>query len=154
MDRFIRTNGLQLRYLEHLGDGPSIVRLPGLTANAHAFDGLVQAGLSPRFRALALDLRGRGRSDAPVYGYTTADHAAEVHGLLDALGIERATLAGHSFGGLLTFYLAAQYPARVTWLLVLDAASSIVWRAKIERTISETKVLRISLMSKEHVHNE
>lgn len=36
-----------------------------------------------------------------------ADHAADVIGLLDVLDIERATLAGHSFGGLLAFYLAA-----------------------------------------------
>ena len=84
MDRFIRTNGIQLHYLEHPGDGPSTVLLPGLTANAHAFDGLVQAGLSPRFHTLALDLRGRGLSDAPEYGYTMADHAADVLGLLDA----------------------------------------------------------------------
>src|SRR5215211_7122771 len=122
MDRFIRTNGIQLHYLEHPSDGPSIVLLPGLTANAHAFDGLVQAGLSPRFHTLALDLRGRGLSDAPEHSYTMADHAADVIGLLDALDIERATLAGHSVGGLLTFYLAAQYPARVTRLIVLDAA--------------------------------
>ena len=39
MDRFIRTNGIQLHYLERPGDEPSIVLLPGLTANAHAFDG-------------------------------------------------------------------------------------------------------------------
>lgn len=65
MDRFIRTNRLQLHYLEHFGDGPSIVLLPGLTANARAFDGLVQAGLSPRFRALALDLRGVASATRP-----------------------------------------------------------------------------------------
>jgi pimeloyl-ACP methyl ester carboxylesterase len=124
MDRFIRTNGLQLHYLEHPGDGPLIVLLPGLTANAHAFDGLVQAGLSPRFQALALDLRGRGLSDAPAHGYAMADHAADVIGLLDALGIARAIFAGHSFGGLLTYYLAAQYPARVSRLIILDAAMS------------------------------
>src|SRR5262245_50949654 len=120
MDRFIRTNGIQLHYLEHPGDDPSIVLLPGLTANAHVFDGLVRAGLSPRFRALALDLRGRGLSDAPTDGYTMADHAADVIGLLDALGIERATLAGHSFGGFLTFYLAANFPDRVARLIILD----------------------------------
>jgi pimeloyl-ACP methyl ester carboxylesterase len=124
MDRFIRTNGLQLHYLERSGDGPLIVLLPGLTANAHAFDGLVQAGLSPRFHTLALDLRGRGLSDAPAYGYTMADHAADVIGLLDALGIAQVAFAGHSFGGLLTYYLAARYPARVTRLIILDAAMS------------------------------
>jgi pimeloyl-ACP methyl ester carboxylesterase len=125
MDRFIRANGIQLHYLQHPGGDPSIVLLPGLTANAHGFDGLVQAGLSPRFRALALDLRGRGLSDAPTSGYTMADHAADVIGLLDALGIERATLAGHSFGGFLTFYLAANFPARVARLIILDAGMAM-----------------------------
>src|SRR5262245_59777895 len=86
MDRFVETNRIRQHFLAHPGDCPAIVLLPGLTANAHAFDGLIQQGLSPRFRVLALDLRGRGESDKPAAGYTMADHAADVIGLLDALG--------------------------------------------------------------------
>lgn len=126
VDRFERVNGIQLHYVEHEGDGPPIILMPGLTANAHCFDGLVQAGLSRHFRVLALDLRGRGLSDKPQTGYTMADHAADVIGLIDALGVRGATVGGHSFGGLLTIYLGANHPEYVSRLVVIDAAAGLI----------------------------
>jgi len=93
MDRFAQVNKIQLHYLDHPGGEPALILMPGLTANAHCFDGLVQAGLSPRFQVLALDLRGRGLSDKPATGYSMADHAADVVGLLDALGSDGWCLA-------------------------------------------------------------
>lgn len=124
MERFVQTNGIQLHCLDHPGGEPPLVLMPGLTANAHAFDGLIGAGLSPALRVLAVDLRGRGLSDKPERGYGMAEHAADVVGLLDALGLERVVLGGHSFGGLLALYMAAHYPERVARLVVLDAACS------------------------------
>jgi pimeloyl-ACP methyl ester carboxylesterase len=123
MDRFIATNGIQLHCLDHSGGGPPLVLMPGLTANAHSFDGLIDAGLNPSLRVLALDLRGRGLSDKPVSGYGIADHAADVIGLLDALELPQVILGGHSFGGLLTIYLAAHHPERFSKLVVIDAAA-------------------------------
>jgi pimeloyl-ACP methyl ester carboxylesterase len=117
------------------------VLLPGLTASAPIFDGLIQAGLSPRFHVLALDLRGRGRSEAPPAGfdpaapaanYTMADHATDVIGLLDALDIRDPILVGHSFGGLLALYLAAHFPERFPRLGVLDAAIALATPATRE----------------------
>ncbi len=58
----IPTPGISLHFLDHQGHEPTIVLLPGLTANAHIFDGLIQAGLSPHFHVLALDLRGAARA--------------------------------------------------------------------------------------------
>lgn len=123
MDRYVQVNGIRLHYLDHGGEGPPLLLMPGLTANAHAFDGLVAAGLSSAVRLLALDLRGRGLSDKPESGYTLAAHAADVVGLLDHLGLESVALGGHSFGGLLGLYMAARYPDRVSRLLVIDAAA-------------------------------
>ena len=120
-DRYVTTNGIRLHYLDHSGPGPVLVLAPGLTANAHSFDGLVRAGLSDVARVIALDLRGRGESDAPPSGYTMEDHARDVLGLLDALGLERIVMGGHSFGGLLTYWLAANYPERIDRCVVLDA---------------------------------
>lgn len=126
MNRFVQTNNIQLHYLDYPGDGPTLALMPGLTANAHAFDGLIQAGLSPRFRVLTLDLRGRGLSDKPATGYySMADHAADVVGLLDAIDLDRVILGGHSFGGLLTFYITAHQPERVSKLVIIDAAGSM-----------------------------
>jgi len=125
MDQFVRVNDIQLHYLEHPGGDPPLVLMPGLTANAYSFDGLIKAGLSSSLRVLALDLRGRGLSDKPDSGYSMADHAADVLGLLDALEFQRVVLGGHSFGGLLTLYMAAHYPERISKLVVIDAAGSM-----------------------------
>lgn len=131
---FIRTNGINLHYLDHPGRAPTLVLLPGLTVSAPIFDGLIQAGLSPRFHVLAPDLRGRGRSDAPPAGfdpaapaanYTMADHAADVIGLFDELGIRDPVLVGHSFGGMLALYLAAHFPERFPRIVVLDWAMAL-----------------------------
>ena len=126
MDRFAHVNNIQLHYLDYEGGEPILVLLPGLTANAHAFDGLIQAGLSNQFRVLALDLRGRGLSDKPAVGYSMAEHAADVISLLDNLGIERVVMCGHSFGGLLTLYLASHYAERVSKLVIIDSSGLLV----------------------------
>jgi pimeloyl-ACP methyl ester carboxylesterase len=124
-DRYATTNGIRLHYLEHAGPEPTLVLAHGLTANAHSFDGLVEAGLSRVARVLALDLRGRGESDQPAAGYTMVDHAHDVLGLLDALGLGRVVMGGHSFGGLLTYWLAANHPERVERCIVLDAPAQV-----------------------------
>jgi pimeloyl-ACP methyl ester carboxylesterase len=125
MDQWMRVNNIALHYLDHPGSDPPLILMPGLTANAHSFDGLINAGLSPAQRVLALDLRGRGLSDKPDSGYSMADHAADVLGLLDALKLQQVVLGGHSFGGLLTIYMAARYPERVSKLVVIDAAGKM-----------------------------
>src|SRR4051812_13925013 len=110
-------NGIDLHYLDHAGAAAPIVLLPGLSANAHVFDGLVAAGLAPRHRVIALTLRGRGESSAPAHGYRMADHAADVLALLDQLELPRVVMAGHSFGSLLALYIAAHWPERVDRLV-------------------------------------
>jgi pimeloyl-ACP methyl ester carboxylesterase len=117
---FIEVNGIRLHYLDHGGEGPTLVMTPGLTANAHSFDGLAKA-ISSDIRLIAVDLRGRGLSDKPDTGYTMEDHDADVLGLLDHLEIGRAFLGGHSFGGLLTYHIAAHHPDRVKRCVVMDA---------------------------------
>jgi pimeloyl-ACP methyl ester carboxylesterase len=126
MERFAQVNKIQLHYLDYGGQEPALVLLPGLTANARAFYGLIQAGLNERFRVLALDLRGRGLSDKPEAGYSMAEHAADVVSLLDHLGIERVVMCGHSFGGLLTLYLASRYPERINKLVIMDSSSLLI----------------------------
>jgi pimeloyl-ACP methyl ester carboxylesterase len=124
-DRFLSVNGVRIHYVDTPGGSPAIVMLHGLSANARCFAGLIAAGLSPAFRVIAPDLRGRGKTDKPLTGYTMADHAGDVLALLDALGLERVTLAGHSFGGYVAIYLASKFPERVEKLIVIDAAITL-----------------------------
>lgn len=97
--------------------------LHGLTANARAFDGILDAGLRRYARVITVDLRGRGLSSMPAFGYTMQDHAADIIGLLRALGLSKVILGGHSFGGLLSCYIAALYPEKVEKVIILDAGA-------------------------------
>ncbi|MCP4966432.1 MAG: alpha/beta hydrolase [bacterium] len=122
---FAETGQVRLHYLDHDGGGPTLILLPGLTANAHSFGGLLQAGLADHLRVLAVDLRGRGQSDAPDGLYDVATHAADVLGFMDALNIDRAIVGGHSFGGLVSYYLAANHPDRVSACVAMDAPAEV-----------------------------
>ena len=117
-----RVGEVDLFHLDAPGGAPPIVLLHGLSANAHSFGGIIAAGLSPAHRVIAPDLRGRARSSKPASGYTMADHARDVIALLDALHLDRVILGGHSFGGYLAIYIAANFPARVERLVVIDSA--------------------------------
>ena len=132
MEKFVDANGIRLAYLDHPGPGETLVLMHGLTANAHSFGGLIAAGLNDAMRVIAVDLRGRGQSDKPMSGYRMADHAADILGLMDALSLEQVVLAGHSFGGLLTLYMAAHYPKQIKKFIVIDAAAVVARPAVVD----------------------
>ena len=125
MDGFAEVNGIRLHYIDHGGGGTPLLMMPGLTGNAHAFDGLVAAGLGRIFRLIVLDLRGRGMSDKPETGYTLEDHAEDVAQFIRRQALQPVILGGHSFGGLLALYLARRNPDLVSRLVVLDAAAAM-----------------------------
>ena len=124
MSNFVSTNGIRLHYLERSGTGPTLLLAPGLAASA-SFYGALLDQLSPRLHVIAFDLRGRGSSARPDTGYTMADHAADMVGAMDALGLDRVVFGGHSFGGLLTYVMAAMYPDRVERGVVIDAPAEV-----------------------------
>lgn len=122
---YVSANGIRQHYIDYAGEGPALILMPGLTANARFFDGLIRAGLAPALRVIAVDLRGRGETDKPDTGYSMAEHATDILALMDELGIEQVNLGGHSFGGLLTYYLAAHFPARFSRCVVIDAPAEV-----------------------------
>lgn len=121
---FIQVNDINLHYIDYGGDGPILVLLHGLTANAHAFDGIVD-GLKEHYRLICPDLRGNGLSDKPAFCYTVAEHADDILGLIAHLGAKDVYLGGHSYGGYLSFYIASNHPEVVSRLVILDAAKSM-----------------------------
>lgn len=122
----IQVNKINL-YFRHIEnpEKKQLMLLHGLTANSHAFDGLLHEGLSENFELIIPDLRGRGKSDKPAFRYSFKEHALDIIGILDSLKISKIHIAGHSFGGLLGSYLAVHYPHRINKLILLDAAAEM-----------------------------
>jgi pimeloyl-ACP methyl ester carboxylesterase len=95
--------------------------LPGFGTGAHVFDELAPA-FTDHFHVLALTPRGFPPSSAPNSGYTIAQLAADVRGVLDQLGARRAVLAGHSISGAVISRFAEADPERLRAAIYLDAA--------------------------------
>ena len=115
----------RIHALDFGGKGPTMVCLHGVTGNAWNW-GAFAAGVRSRRRVVALDLRGYGESQwSPTGAYTTADHAADLSCVLDALETDAAVeLIGSSWGALVAVAYAAENPGRVGRLVVVDVEPS------------------------------
>lgn len=100
-------------------DATPLVLLHGIWDTWRIF-ARVGASLAAERTVHALDLRGHGDSDKPLTGYAIGDYAADVRGVLDALGVARADLLGFSLGTLVAIRLASDAPERVARLLLED----------------------------------
>jgi pimeloyl-ACP methyl ester carboxylesterase len=113
-----KANGIDL-YYEVEGDGPGLVMIPGTgSSGAKWRAGPSSALAAGGFKVITFDHRGTGRSEKPDVAYSTRMFAADVVGLLDALGIERAHIFGHSMGGRVAQWVALDCPARVRSLVL------------------------------------
>jgi 3-oxoadipate enol-lactonase len=90
--------------------------------------------LAERLRVVRFDHRGHGRSPAPPGPYSIAAMGRDVLGLLDRLGIERASFCGLSIGGMVGIWLAANAPGRIEHLVVICSSAHLppaeAWRAR------------------------
>jgi non-heme chloroperoxidase len=98
----------------------AVVLLPGPTDSWRSYEPVLDR-LPSSIRAIAVSQRGHGDSDKPPTGYRVEDFAADVPPLLDALGVDRAVLAGHSGSCLVVRRVAIDHPERVAGL-VLEAS--------------------------------
>ena len=119
-ERRIEVDGLSTRYLE-AGEGPPLVLLHALGESAVDWRWVLPA-LARTHRVYAPDLPGFGGSGKPAAGYSSAFFARFVAAYLDALGVERAVVAGNSLGGLAVLRLALSEPERVGALALIDSA--------------------------------
>ena len=94
---------------------PVVILLPGPTDSWRSYESVLDQ-LPSSVRAIAVSQRGHGDSDKPPTGYRVEDFAADVPLLLDALGVERAVLAGHSGSCLTVRRVAIDHPERVAGL--------------------------------------
>lgn len=116
---FVDVHGLEMHVaLAGAEDAPPVVLLHGWPQNWWTWR-FVIPGLAERFRVIAPDLRGHGWTSAPQRGYEKEQLAADVLGLLDALGIQRVTWVGHDWGGFVGFLAALSAPQRIERMLAV-----------------------------------
>ncbi len=121
---WLTTDGLKLHYRDYPGgaDGrPPIICIPGLTRNARDFEGVAER-LSPEWRVICVDLRGRGESpqSPDSASYSPPTYVLDIGALYVALGIPRAVILGTSLGGLIAMAMALTTPERLAGVLLND----------------------------------
>src|SRR3954452_15443059 len=122
--RRMRIDDREVRYVD-AGEGPALIFLHGLGASWQSWLENI-----PEFardhRVVAMDLPGFGCSDLPEHDITIEYYADWAFRLLDALGIDRGALVGHSMGGFIAADMAIRQPERVQRLALVSAA--VFWQ--------------------------
>lgn len=120
----VKGDGLEINLAVWEGTGKPILCVHGITANCRCWD-VLASSLAPEYRVMAMDLRGRGRSDKPDTGYSLDHHIRDIHRLLDNLDIDQAVIMGHSLGAFIGLVFAAQYPDRIDRLILVDGGGDL-----------------------------
>lgn len=115
----IKTNGTTL-HVRIGGHGPAVVMLHGFGDTGDMW-APVAAALVKDHTVIVPDLRGMGLSDHPDTGYGKKNEAVDIAGIMDHLKVVKADLVTHDIGNMVGYALAAQYPARITKWIVIDA---------------------------------
>jgi pimeloyl-ACP methyl ester carboxylesterase len=115
-------NGIRLAYVE-LGNpkGEPLLLLHGYTDSSRSWS-LVAPFLSD-YRLLIPDQRGHGAADAPACCYAISNYADDARLFLDAIGVRRAAVAGHSMGSMVAMAMAAEYPERVSSIVLIGSTA-------------------------------
>ncbi len=124
-NHYITREGISLHSIEYPNTNAPLLLMHGLSANALAFNGLIEAGLTNKWHVYSIDFRGRGQSGKRAFAFSVKHHAQDVITQMDDWGIEQIVACGHSFGGLIGSYLAYHYPKRISKLILLDVAPAL-----------------------------
>ena len=128
--RFVGANGSRFHVVE-AGTGPLVLFLHGFPEFWWAWHEVLPAVAGAGMRAVAMDMRGYGASDKPPRGYDGYTMAADVTGLIRALGERSAVIVGGGFGGMIGWTAAAFHPRMVRRLVVMGAAHPLRLRAAL-----------------------
>src|SRR5258708_9516124 len=113
-------NGIDIHYLRTGGSKPPLVLLHGLTGSGACWSPLARA-LETEFDVVMPDARGHGSSSTPLSGYGYEDHARDVVGLIQGLGLAAPVLLGHSMGGMTAAGVASQTAVAIRWVILADS---------------------------------
>jgi pimeloyl-ACP methyl ester carboxylesterase len=111
--RTIKTNGINMHIAE-AGSGPLVLLIHGFPELWYSYRHQIPALADAGFHAVAIDVRGYGRTDAPepIEAYSMKNMTADAVGVLDALGEETAVVVGHDWGSPIAWNSAVLYPDR------------------------------------------
>ena len=126
------SDGIRLHY-EVIGRSSAtpVLMIQGLGADKHGWD-MQRFVLAARYRVIALDNRGAGRSDKPFGHYSLEQMADDAIAVLDQVGVEQAHVVGASMGGAISQIVALKYPERVRSLtLACTACRNHPWRREL-----------------------
>src|SRR4051794_4597794 len=118
--RTIGANGIHLHFVEQ-GEGPLTVLCHGFPESWYSWRHQLPALAAAGFRAIAVDMRGYGHSDRPdaIDQYTLLHLVGDMVGLLDALGVQQAVIAGHDWGAVVAWHAALLRPDRFRAVIAL-----------------------------------
>jgi 2-hydroxy-6-oxonona-2,4-dienedioate hydrolase len=133
---WIDAGGVSTRYLE-AGDParPTVLLLHGTAGSLENFYANIDA-LSRRFRVIAIDMLGCGFTGKPAYDYAISDYAKHALAVLDAMGVDKASVIGVSLGSWVGAAMAEAWPDRIE-RLVMVAAAGIIADAEADRKTAE-----------------
>ncbi|RTQ50757.1 alpha/beta hydrolase [Hymenobacter gummosus] len=136
-DHYVETNGVRLHVVQ-CGplDGPLIVLLHGFPEFWYGWHRQIPALAAAGYRVWAPDQRGYNLSAKPrrVAAYAVEELVADVLGLLDAAGAERAGVVGHDWGGIVAWHLAARHPERLARVAILNVPHPAVFARTLRRS--------------------
>ncbi len=119
MSAVCEVNGVGIHYLRTGGCKPPLVLLHGLTASGACWSPLARA-LEGEYDVVMPDARGHGNSSTPLNGYRYENHAGDVVGLIQGLGLAAPVLLGHSMGGMTAAVVASQIAVPIRGVILAD----------------------------------
>lgn len=137
---YVPTNGLRLHVVQAgPATGPLVVLLHGFPEYWASWRAQLLALAAAGYRVWAPDQRGYNLSDKPlgISAYALPTLAADIIGLLDAAGCQQASIVGHDWGGIVAWYLAAHYPARIACTTIINVPHPAVVLPNLWRVPSQ-----------------
>lgn len=137
--QFIQANGILIHYIT-AGEGEPVILLHGFPQFWYAWRHQIPA-LTKHFKIIVPDLRGYGETEKPpqVSDYRTSLIATDIAALINALGYEKAHIAGHDWGGAVAWQLALEHPEVVDRLAVLNCPHPAVFSKALRSNFSQMR---------------